>query len=524
MHIKFLPHGRGSGKDAIDYLLSDRDHQGKERESVTVLRGNPKLVAEVVDSLSFKNRYSSGVIAWSPTDCPSKDEIEDVLNDVERLAFAGLELDRHCWAAIQHNDHDGSVHVHFIAARVDLRTGKSLNISPPGWQGDFDPLRDYHNYAHGWARPDDPQRARLYQPGHQSFLKQGNPKEAITNYLFECIAAGVVKDRADIKAKLSEVGEITREGADYISIKPTGFSKAVRLKGGIYSAEFNTRTAASTDQEITRGSREDNDYSRERAREAKERLEQAVAKRAGYNLGRYGKNSISNRRETPRNREAEQTGSEIGRQTVADFDSADVCCDLRECGGRQTLAGVSDEADSGAESRRSKTDSRTAPFERREKSSNQGDQWNENPEVKATRVGKDPGDDQWIGDVSGFPEGSRKTRTILEYRGSMGSEAKIEVKNDRDCNYAYESTGEFAKRLQQGRRNIVSITGRLLDCGRRIKQTSEQLRARIGKIHESNRHLIGCLVRKAEQVIGPKQSMKHDTEPRLGRGGMGRGR
>jgi hypothetical protein len=106
----------------------------------------------------------------------------------------------------------------------------------------------------------------------------------------------------------------------------------------------------------------------------------------------------------------------------------------------------------------------------------------------------------------------------------MGSEAKIEVKNDRDCDYAYESTGEFAKRLQQGHRNIVSITGRLLDCGRRIKQTSEQLRGRIGKIHASNRNLIGCLVRKAEQVIGLKQSMKRDTEPRLGRGGMGRGR
>ena len=45
-------------------------------------------------------------------------------------------------------------------ARVDLETGKSLNIAAPGWQKTFDALRDWQNHENGWSRPDDPERAR----------------------------------------------------------------------------------------------------------------------------------------------------------------------------------------------------------------------------------------------------------------------------------------------------------------------------------------------------------------------------
>ena len=38
--------------------------------------------------------------------------------------------------------------------------------------------------------------------------------------------------------QLSELGEITRRGSSYISVKPHWAARAIRLKGAIYDAEF----------------------------------------------------------------------------------------------------------------------------------------------------------------------------------------------------------------------------------------------------------------------------------------------
>ena len=75
------------------------------------------------------------------------------------LAFAGLSPDRCCWSAVLHREPDGGVHVHVLAARCDLQTGRSLNIAPPGWLNDYRPLRDMHNLEHGWARSGRPGEA-----------------------------------------------------------------------------------------------------------------------------------------------------------------------------------------------------------------------------------------------------------------------------------------------------------------------------------------------------------------------------
>ena len=141
----------------------DQD-QEKNPEEVKVLRGNPDQVAAVADSLEFEHKYTSGVIAWSPEDAPSDAQIERVVDEFEKTAWAGLEADRYAWSAIEHREAGAGVHVHVLAARVDLETGKSLNIAAPGWQKTFDALRDWQNHENGWSRPDDPERARDVQP------------------------------------------------------------------------------------------------------------------------------------------------------------------------------------------------------------------------------------------------------------------------------------------------------------------------------------------------------------------------
>ena len=233
MHIKFLARGTGSARAAADYLLGARDATGQLREGVEVLRGNPHQAAAVADALAFEHKYTSGVIAWAPDDTPTDAQIEAVLDEFERTAWAGLEPDRYAWSAVVHRERGGGAHVHVLAARCDLETGRSLNIAPPGWQKTFGPLRDAFNAEHGWSRPDDPARARVQQPGHRAYVEAAQlraglalepaPRELIRDYLLQRVEHGTVRNRADVVAALQEAGlEVPRQGKDYLTaLDPT---------------------------------------------------------------------------------------------------------------------------------------------------------------------------------------------------------------------------------------------------------------------------------------------------------------
>lgn len=301
MHIKFLKHGTGSGQRAIDYLLGDLDHSGKVRAGVRVLRGHPQQLADVIDSLNFVHRYTSGVIAWGPEDRPTDDQLGQLIDDFEKVAFAGLDAERYCWSVIEHRDEQGAVHLHVLSARVDLETGRSLNIAPPGWQKSFDPLRDYYNFKHGWTRPDDPSRARVLQPGFRGLkdaaaIRQGLDIEpdlrgVITEFLLNRIELGLIENREDILASLSEIAEVSRYGKNYISIKPEGFDHAIQLKGAIYDAQFSASAFRETQAEAAGGSATSRGIDSERAEAAYAELQHAIKRRTEYNAQRYSSGS-----------------------------------------------------------------------------------------------------------------------------------------------------------------------------------------------------------------------------------------
>ena len=168
-----------------------------------------------------------------------------MLDEFEKTAWAGLEPDRYSWTAVLHREHGGGVHVHFLTARCDLETGKSLNIAPPGWQKTFDPLRDAFNHEHGWSRPDDPARARTQQPGHRAYIEaaklragleqEADTRELIRDYLVQRVEHGVVQSRADVVSSLEDAGfEVPRQGKDYVTARDPESGKRWRLKGALY--------------------------------------------------------------------------------------------------------------------------------------------------------------------------------------------------------------------------------------------------------------------------------------------------
>ena len=250
MLIKFLARGTGSAREAADYLLRARDASGHLRAGVEILRGDPHQVAAVADGLAFEHKYTSVVIAWAPEDTPTDAQIGAVLDAFERTAWAGLEPDRYAWAAVVHREHGGGAHVHVLAARCDLETGRSLNIAPPGWEKTFGPLRDAFNAEHGWSRPDDPARARVQQPGHRAYVEAAQlraglqiepaPRDLIRDYLLQRVEHGTVRNRADVVAALREAGmEVPRQGKNYLTVLDPETGDRWRLKGELYAHDLS---------------------------------------------------------------------------------------------------------------------------------------------------------------------------------------------------------------------------------------------------------------------------------------------
>jgi hypothetical protein len=306
MYIKFLKHGKGDPAKAAAYLIDDVDHLNVPRSDVQVLRGDPQTFTALAQSITNKWLYTSGVIAWSKDDAPSNAEIEEVLDSFEKHAFAGLQPNQYHFTAVLHEEDDGSKHVHFLVPRLEIETGKALNIAPPGNQKYFDPLRDYFNYSKGWSRPDAPALQQDSQvPDHvhyqdRSAVKAGlkdktrtEINEFIGAMIEQRIQGGYINDRADVLNAILDYGIITRISDKYIAFQPHESEKITRLKGAFYESEFSiesylkVRSGSEIDATASSEYRTISAEHREHAQRCRTELIQLAEKRSTYNRNRY---------------------------------------------------------------------------------------------------------------------------------------------------------------------------------------------------------------------------------------------
>ena len=305
MYIKFLAHGKGDPAKAASYLIDEVDHLNRPRADVQVLRGDPQTFTAIAESIQNEWKYTSGVIAWSKDDAPTNDEIDQVLEAFEKHAFAGLKPNQYHFTAVLHEEDDGSKHVHFLVPRVELDTGKALNIAPPGHEKYFDPLRDYFNYSKGWSRPDDPALKRDTQtPDHihfqdKSAVRAGltgktrkDIREVIGSYIEQRVEHGFIRNRKDVLEAISELGQ-AKPSEKYISFKLDGADKAIRLKGAFYESDFNIKSYFEDRARKANDARASGEYRvvspehRELAEQCRTKSEKFANKRATYNGERY---------------------------------------------------------------------------------------------------------------------------------------------------------------------------------------------------------------------------------------------
>lgn len=257
MLIKFLKHGKGNSHLAAAYLIDDVDHLNRKRADVQVLAGDPQTFSAICDAIPHKWKYTSAVIAWNVENEPSPEQIKDVLAEFEQHAFAGLESHRYHMLAVLHEEDNRSKHVHILVPRIDLKSGKSLNIAPPGHHHYFDPVRNYFNYQYGWSRPDDPLRMKNTQESDHVHLQlasalkaglQGMPKETVKQMInrgLEMYAEHhFIKNYTDVCEALKGFRGVTKvephpnAKMPYIAIFIQDRKQAIRLIGEFYAPEF----------------------------------------------------------------------------------------------------------------------------------------------------------------------------------------------------------------------------------------------------------------------------------------------
>ena len=295
MLIKFTSGGRGGGGAVCGYLV-DAERQGREHCAPEVVRGDLARTQELIDSIERQWTYTHGVLSFAPGDAPTVDEQEAAMDAFEAFAFAGLDVDQFdiSWVRHQHTE-AGRVELHFVTPRMELASGRALNIAPPGWERSFSTLRDALNLEHGWARPDDPARARevafeLSPPWaqHGFHLKEG--KEAVHGYVAALIERGAVHDRASLVDALTEAGlEVTRAGKDYVTVRDPDTDERLRLRGRIYEKDWSddTELGRAAAREIGEPDSRDRGLDRERAAEAFAACEREREHRADRNRDRY---------------------------------------------------------------------------------------------------------------------------------------------------------------------------------------------------------------------------------------------
>ncbi|RDD65089.1 mobilization relaxase [Thalassococcus profundi] len=205
----------------------------------------------------------------------------------EQLAFAGLDGEQYDMLWVRHS-HEDRIELHFCTPRLELTTGRSLNIAPPGYQEAFDSLRDLMNQRHGWADPMELERAQEVRDTIEAPTRaQG--RDELHAWILDQISMGLIEDRASMLDALADAGfDLPRVGKAYLTAQDPETGERWRLKGEIFHEDWQADPA---EREIERGAGHDTPGLRRLdgipAGELQDRFDGNCERRAAYHRERY---------------------------------------------------------------------------------------------------------------------------------------------------------------------------------------------------------------------------------------------
>ena len=290
MIVKFFTHGTGGSKGVFDYLLNDKEQPDGKRLGAEVLRGDIDNQALLIDSLDFKQKYTSGCLSFSETaDEVTAEQKNALMDGFEETLRAGLDVDRVSVSWIEHRD-KGRLELNFVFADVDLEHGRAFQ--PYIHYQDkrrVNAWKDMQNIEYGFTDPNDPAKKRLMAQRDNLPRDIKDARQAITDGLKALVVEGVITNRDDVIRALTDGGfEIARETDKAISIKnpdPTA-KRNIRLTGGLYERGF--KFSREFQSEVTAASESYRARSTERYDAAKQLYESEIERKRDYHKGRHG--------------------------------------------------------------------------------------------------------------------------------------------------------------------------------------------------------------------------------------------
>ena len=289
MIVKFFTNGTGGSKGVFDYLLKDKEQPDGKRLGAEVLRGDIDNQALLIDSLDFKQKYTSGCLSFTETaDEVTQAEKNALMDGFEQTIRAGLDVDRVSVSWIEHRD-KGRLELNFVFANVDLEHGRAFQ--PYVHSVDkrrVNAWKDMQNIEHGFTDPNDPANKRLMAQRDNLPREIKDARQAITDGLQALVIEGVITNRADVVQALTSSGfEIARETDKAISIKNPAGKRNIRLTGGLYERDFNF--SSEIQNTVTAASKDYRAGSTERYDAAKQLYDSEVARKRDYHQARHGK-------------------------------------------------------------------------------------------------------------------------------------------------------------------------------------------------------------------------------------------
>lgn len=281
MIVKIHNRGTGSGKGPVQYLLGREN----DRDQALLLRGDPELTTQLIDSSKYAKKYTSIVLSFEEPDLPEQAKAE-IMDSFERALFAGLDADQYNVLWVQHQD-KGRLELNVVVPNVELLSGKRLQ--PYYDRADrprINAWKDTINIEYDLHDPNDPMNAQaLTLPSDLPKASQ-KASEAITEGLLAMAAQGLVKSRSDVIQALEQGGfEIARTTKNTISIKAPEGGRNIRLKGALYAE--NARLGPELRSEIEAASQRYRESAPERLREAERTLSTGIEAKRSYHRKRF---------------------------------------------------------------------------------------------------------------------------------------------------------------------------------------------------------------------------------------------
>lgn len=240
-------YSKNSAKSAINYLLSDTDANGKPRPVKPLLiDGDPKSLIRLTDSLPFTHKYTSGALSFRANEEPTLEKIQEIKEQFFKTFAPGIEPWRieSCW--VLHKENNGNTALHYVIARVDRETGKSLNLFPPSYQPLNTLFSAYVNKQNNWEQihenisstKKNAKKGIELDEDKYSIKWAEDKEDKIIKGCLRLIKDGRVNNRQELIDYLkSSKAEFSRIGKDYVSLKRE--KRNVRIKHVIFDEKSN---------------------------------------------------------------------------------------------------------------------------------------------------------------------------------------------------------------------------------------------------------------------------------------------